>query len=196
MLDQWSMVIHDDTRQSSSIHHDPSISINHWLPIEQSIVWLPIVISTCHVSTGFGREPRKEGLGPESLRSFLDACRGELVVNPAESWQIRSPQMVNPGWSRLILVGLGWSRLILVDPGWSWLILVDPSSGWSQLLPVDPGWFQADPGWSWLILVEPGWSRLILVDPGWSWLILVDPWFRLILVDPGWSWFILVDPGW
>eukprot|EP00435_Cladocopium_sp_Y103_P062413 s1194_g24.t1 len=27
----------------------------------------------------------KEGLGPESLRSFLDACRGELVVNAADA---------------------------------------------------------------------------------------------------------------
>ena len=28
---------------------------------------------------------RKEGLGPESLRCFLDACRGEAVENAADA---------------------------------------------------------------------------------------------------------------
>ena len=41
--------------------------------------------------------PRKEGLGPESLRSFLDACRGELVVNAAEAWFRSWLILVDPG---------------------------------------------------------------------------------------------------
>ena len=52
---------------------------------------------------------------------------GTLKIDKQQSIH-KMVDMVDHGWSRLIMLDDGWQRLITIDAGRSWLITVD--NGW------------------------------------------------------------------